>query len=500
MSPQTPPRALAQDGPLKPISKLQAYPPSIASSPALSSASTADGEASPVLPPLPVPRLPERVRGLLRTPPPAAERSGDEDSRDEGLAPGATDWGSPYPSNLRTDSTSSSDLSGDSPIPIHRLQLQTPFLRPAPLIEEPQPEPPRQSGLSAAAAVLANRARRIAHGITEDWIRQHTAAGGDQEKRHWFSDGTGDSENSSLSGSFSGEEAAWLGYDDINLETPRPRSRETDNGRWLSSGLDRRRQASNETLRQSHLDRAKEAPAAKMVSSDERSTPDSVGNRGFTTDSLSATQGRLNLPERPGTPKLTGINGSASVTQAEHKAPSTPSRAAVKRASLSATPRAFRKKVPWKGKNIMVCFPSNDRRGQPGGPPMPLTETQVKGMLRSWEELGYNTEGFDLASDAQELGTAEHSHSRGSWPDFDDVARERQSGKYPIVLPDLNGMFSDANRALYCCFVSNIVHHLQPGRSTSTSSTRPNSAPWAFRLAMKNLPSLRRQRSPPLRR
>ncbi|CAP68133.1 uncharacterized protein PODANS_1_19980, partial [Podospora anserina S mat+] len=439
LSPQTPPRALAQDGPLKPISKLQAYPPpSIASSPALSSASTADGEASPVLPPLPVPRLPERVRGLLRTPPPAAERSGDEDSRDEGLAPGATDWGSPYPSNLRTDSTSSSDLSGDSPIPIHRLQLQTPFLRPAPLIEEPQPEPPRQSGLSAAAAVLANRARRIAHGITEDWIRQHTAAGGDQEKRHWFSDGTGDSENSSLSGSFSGEEAAWLGYDDINLETPRPRSRETDNGRWLSSGLDRRKQASNETLRQSHLDRAKEAPAAKMVSSDERSTPDSVGNRGVTTDSLSATQGRLNLPERPGTPKLNVISGSASVTQTEHKAPSTPSRAAVKRASLSATPRAFRKKVPWKGKNIMVCFPSNDRRGQPGGPPMPLTETQVKGMLRSWEELGYNTEGFDLASDAQELGTAEHSHSRGSWPDFDDVARERQSGKYPIVLPDLN--------------------------------------------------------------
>ncbi|KAK4181793.1 hypothetical protein QBC36DRAFT_306117 [Triangularia setosa] len=438
LSPQTPPRALAQDGSHKPNSKLQDRPSPITSSPALSNASTADGEASPVLPPLPVPRLPDRVRGLLRTPSPAAERLGDEDNREQGLAPGATGWGSPYPSNLRTDSTSSSEISGDSPIPIHRLQLQTPFLRPAPLIEEPQPEPPRQSSLSAAAAVLANRARRIAHGITEDWIRQHTAAGGDQEKRHWFSDGTGDSENSSLSGSFSGEEAAWLGYDDIDIQTPRPRSREIDNEQWLSSGLDRRKQSSNETLRQAHLDRAREITPAKMAYSDERATPDSVGNHAFTTDSLSATQGRPNLPERPGTPTLNGINGSTNASQTEHKAPSTPSRAAAKRASLSATPRAFRKKVPWKGKNIMVSFPSNDRRGQPGGPPMPLTETQVKGMLRSWEELGYTTDGFDLASDAPELGITEQSHSKGAWPDFDDVARERQSGKYPIVLPDLN--------------------------------------------------------------
>ncbi|KAK0723834.1 hypothetical protein B0T21DRAFT_44104 [Apiosordaria backusii] len=435
LSPHTPPRALAQDGSHKPNSRLQEHPSPTASSPALSSASTADGEASPVLPPLPVPRLPDRVRGILRTPPPAAERSEDEDDK------GATDWGSPYPSNLRTDSTSSSEASGDSPIPIHRLQLQTPFLRPAPLIEEPQPEPPRQSGLSAAAAVLANRARRIAHGITEDWIRQHTAAGGDQEKRHWFSDGTGDSENSSLSGSFSGEEAAWLGYDDIDIQTPRqtPRpGRESNNGRWLTSGLDRSKQSSNETLRQAHLDRAKETTAAKMASSDERATPDSVGNHVFATDSLSATQGRPDLPERPGTPKLNGINGSAIVSQAEHKAPSTPSRAAVKRASLSATPRAFRKKVPWKGKNIMVSFPSNDRRGQPGGPPMPLTETQVKGMLRSWEELGYTTDGFDLAQDAPELGIAQQSQSKGAWPDFDDVARERQNGKWTVLLPDLN--------------------------------------------------------------
>ncbi|KAK4200325.1 hypothetical protein QBC40DRAFT_326993 [Triangularia verruculosa] len=437
LSPQTPPRALAQDGPRKPISWLQEHPSPTVSSPALSSASTADGEASPVLPPLPVPRLPDRVRGILRTPSPTTERSEGEGNQQGGLPSGATDWGSPYPSNLRAESTSSSDISGDSPIPVHRLQLATPFLRPAPLIEEPQPEP-RQSGLSAAAAVLANRARRIAHGITEDWIRQHTAAGGEQEKRHWFSDGSGDSENSSLSGSFSGEEAAWLGYDDIDIQTPRP-SRENHNGRWLSSGLDRSsKQTSTETLRQAHLDRAKEATAPKMASSDERATPDSVTNQVFATDSLSATQGRPALPERPGTPKPNGINGSAGVIQGEHKAPSTPSRAAVKRASLSATPRAFRKKVPWKGKNIMVSLPSNDRRGQPGGPPMPLTETQVNNMLRDWEKLGYTTSGFDLAQDTPDFGNAGQSLSKGAWPDFDDVAQEREGRKWTVLLPDLN--------------------------------------------------------------
>ncbi|KAK4186404.1 hypothetical protein QBC35DRAFT_554093 [Podospora australis] len=394
-----------------------------------SSASTADGEASPEIPPLPAPRLPERVRGLLRTPP-----TGGSTRREEGdLRYGTSDWGSPYPESLRDQSTGS-DTSEGSPLPIH-LQLQTPFLRPVPLVEEPEPEP-RPSGLSAAAAVLANRARRIAHGITEDWIRQHTAGGSEQEKRHWFSDGTGDSENSSLSGSFSGDEAAWLGYDDIST-TPRPKKKKDADRRYLTSGRDRKKQASNETLRQAHIDREKDA---KMASSDERATPDSVSDRAFATDSTRVPQELSFVPERPGTPKMNdGLNGSASISQGQHNNNklSTPPRIIVPKRPLNATPR-LKKKLPWKGKNIMVLLPANDRRGQKGGPPMPLTAQQVEGMLRDYQELGYTVDGFDLSHQTSDSNQLEQSQSRGSWPDFDDVARERQQRGWKVLLPDLN--------------------------------------------------------------
>ncbi|CAI4210966.1 unnamed protein product [Parascedosporium putredinis] len=68
-----------------------------------------------------------------------------------------------------------------------------------------------------SAAVLANRARRPTRGLTEEWIRQHTAADL-AEGRHWLSDGTGESGPSSLSGSVSGE-LDWL--EPYDLQTPR---------------------------------------------------------------------------------------------------------------------------------------------------------------------------------------------------------------------------------------------------------------------------------------
>ncbi|GAB1312237.1 Myosin class II heavy chain [Madurella fahalii] len=401
-----------------------------------SPASTADGEASsPELPPLPAPRLPERVRGLLRTPP-----DSPAESEGEAAQSGTHHWGSPYPPHLRSESSSSdqslsSDASEDSPI--HRLELQTPFLRPAPPVPDSLPEV-RLPGLSAAATVLANRARRLANGITEGWIRQHTAGGSDQEKRHWFSDGTGDSENSSLSGSFSGEEAAWLGYDDVG--TPKASRSKNSTRRNHASRGDLTKQSSSETLRQSHLDRKRGNVVSRMASSDGLATPASVGDYGPVGDLTEAVRESLSRIERPRTPTTdhrAGLNGPAGVSNGEHNLPATPSKAVAKQTLNAATPR-IKKKVPWKGKSVLVLLPRDEDRGLPGKRPFPLRESDVTGMLRSWQQLGYNIDGFDLYEPTEEFGPTEKSQSRGAWPDFDDLAREREQRGWKVLLPDLN--------------------------------------------------------------
>jgi hypothetical protein len=157
-----------------------------------------------------------------------------------------------------------------------------------------------------------------------------------------------------------------------------------------------------------------------MASSDERATPDNAAD--FTPVAKPI--------ERPRTPPIHRDDGS--------NLPLTPSRAVVKRAPTAGTPR-LKKKLPWKGKNVMVLLPRDEERGQPGKSPIPLTEANVSGMLRSWQQLGYNIDGFDLYEPAAELNPREQSQSRGAWPDPDDIARERKAGGWRVLLPDLNG-------------------------------------------------------------
>ncbi|KXJ94018.1 hypothetical protein Micbo1qcDRAFT_116260 [Microdochium bolleyi] len=102
------------------------------------------------------------------------------------------------------------------------------------------------------------------------------------------------------------------------------------------------------------------------------------------------------------------------------------------------TPR-LKKKVPWRGKNIMVLLPRDEERGQPGRAPKPLNAENVKTMLRDWEELGYNVRGFDLDIAQMNLDpTQETSQSRGLWPAQEDVVGERSQRNYQVTLPDLD--------------------------------------------------------------
>lgn len=386
------------------------------------------------------PRLPDRVLGILRTPP--ESRAESEDGASEY---GANHWGSPYPPHLRDQSSSSHSLSSEESeeSPIHRLDLQTPFLRPAPPVQESQPEV-RLPDISAAATVLANRARRIAHGITEGWIRQHTARGSDQEKRHWFSDGTGDSENSSLSGSFSGEEAAWLGSDEAR--TPKASRKKNSSRRRQSPRGDLAKQSSSETLRNTG------AGTVRMAPPGEWGAPDGPSEYVSTTGPARALWGSRPAIERPRTPTIDRdlrprSNGRVGGPNDQPNIPTTPtpSRSVAKRATNATTPR-LKKRVPWKTKSVMVLLPRDDERGLPGKAQIPLKEAAVNGMLRSWQQLGYDTEGFDLYPQTENLSPRGQSQSRGAWPDFGDLARERKQGGWKVLLPDLNGRSSALER------------------------------------------------------
>jgi hypothetical protein len=334
-------------------------------------------------------------------------------------------WGSPYPpahrERLRTLSFSS-EQSEDSPI--HQLEIHTPFLRPPPDSDfldgpvDPQPES------LVSATVLANRARRPAGGLTEEWIRQHTS-GDLSESRHWLSDGTGDSEHSSLSGSQSGNEAGWL--DERHLQTPR-----ANPSRFPPRRNSRRliHRASLETLRQPSLVGMSGSPILKMATAAEL---DMASNDGASQRSITLSSHDSIAP--PATPPRVPPKSE------ESRIPMTPTRNTPSKTSLrdiASTPR-IRKKVPWKGKNIMVLLPRDDSRGKAGHAPRPLTQMEIERMFSSWEELGYGVDGFDLGDDGSFLMPANISQSRGAWPNPVDMQHERGERKFVVTLPDLNG-------------------------------------------------------------
>jgi hypothetical protein len=140
-------------------------------------------------------------------------------------------------------------------------------------------------------------------------------------------------------------------------------------------------------------------------------------------------------PEPPSTPKRETQNGAAKLPSTP-LGKGTPSRISIK--EPTSTPR-LKKKVPWRGKNIMVLLPRDDQRGKPGEAPIPLRPDQIESMFVAWEDLGYSIRGFDRPSDIQSSNTTHSSQSRGAWPDFDEVVRERAERRFKVTLPDLNG-------------------------------------------------------------
>ena len=439
-----PPGAHAQDG----AGEFRSSQPKTPGSPAFSEASTADGEddieSSPCLPALPAPSLPQRARELLRSP---TQGTGDENQF------GTASWGSPYPRtdrNLRRQSFSS-DVSDDE-FPAHHLELDTPFLRPAPeLLEAEDEDDDPNSSISAAAAVLANRVRRQNRGLTEDWIRTHTTGDTETlEPRHWFSDGSG-SEHSSLSGS----ERGWL--EEHDPQTPRAlqairkatrrRIRHPRGGSSIET-----LKASPRTRRLVNMSASEMGNAQSEEQQMEQPQPEAPTmpqrdpQRELQEHQQQEQQQSQSPPpppqqaRRPSTPTKEPAKESPPPLDGEAKVPATPTRRVEKPLPKqpTTTPR-LKKKVPWKGKNIMVLLPRDEERGQPGKAPKPLRQVDIEKMFASWEELGYGVDGFDLLVEGYQPDGTDDSQSREAWPTGDDLVRERSEHNYQVTLPDLNG-------------------------------------------------------------
>ncbi|KAL2062065.1 hypothetical protein VTL71DRAFT_6331 [Oculimacula yallundae] len=414
-----PPAAAAEDGSGSPKSTVNL--PRRAASPAFSTSSTADYDeegSSPVLPPLPAPTFRGRTfEPRSRTPP-----SGSPGSSHYYTA----SWGSPYQQpaggSLRTRShahshTLSSDTSEDSPI--RHLEFHTPFLRPAPTFARlhTDPEFVSHDGL-ISAAVLANRARRPATGLTEDWIRQHTG-GESAERNHWLSDDPGDSEHSSLSGSISGENRDWLGTD-TDPQTPTLKtflqSRKKANSRPVRPG-GHRRQLTTDTLTQEDFA--------------EDFLDHSIPKMSLTNENDLSVEMGMNTPSPeddigpPPPPK-------------EWRAASLPApvEAPAKALTPAPGPPRLKKKVPWKGKNILVLLPWDDERGREGKAPMPLLEKDMVAMLRDWEQLGYDTTGFNLGPEVDDGEEGSQGQSRSPWPLVKDWMQDRTQRNYRVNIPN----------------------------------------------------------------
>ncbi|KAL8387360.1 hypothetical protein RB595_009961 [Gaeumannomyces hyphopodioides] len=143
----------------------------------------------------------------------------------------------------------------------------------------------------------------------------------------------------------------------------------------------------------------------------------------------------------PATPKRSAsgrINGSINGPRVGFNLPNLPHTPTKSMSKVPQMTPRLKKKVPWKGKNILILLPRDDDRGKAGHAPMPLTQDDVSGIMHDWEKLGYNTRPFELEPTNQFAEAGNYSQSRREWPTWDDIASERQKRSYKVTLPDLN--------------------------------------------------------------
>jgi hypothetical protein len=137
--------------------------------------------------------------------------------------------------------------------------------------------------------------------------------------------------------------------------------------------------------------------------------------------------------------------------------------------SSAPGPPRLKKKIPWKGKNILVLLPWDDERGQSGKAPTPMSQKDVDAMVREWEQLGYDTTGFKLGPNSPDAEEESQGQSRGIWPYDQDMLNERAQRSFRVSIPDRRGEF---RCFLFQCLASVIGFSLEDVRLDLHSSSR----------------------------
>ncbi|KAK0783253.1 hypothetical protein LTR75_014166 [Friedmanniomyces endolithicus] len=103
-----------------------------------------------------------------------------------------------------------------------------------------------------------------------------------------------------------------------------------------------------------------------------------------------------------------------------------------------------KRRVSWRGKTCVISIPALD--SQSSGRSLPLEPEHVQGQLKRWEAGGYDTRGFDLASDPQL--NAMLAHARPIYPDECEVRRQARELRPQVLLPDLNRLKVEAEQLI----------------------------------------------------
>ncbi|KAH9838961.1 microtubule-associated protein futsch-like, partial [Teratosphaeria destructans] len=98
-------------------------------------------------------------------------------------------------------------------------------------------------------------------------------------------------------------------------------------------------------------------------------------------------------------------------------------------------PPRLRKRVSWRGKNCIISMPNLDFEAL--GLAFPLSHEEIERRLKSFEDQGYSTRGFDLAHDGP-LAGAEQVHVKPVYPDEAQSRLEATQSRPAVMLPDLN--------------------------------------------------------------
>lgn len=101
-------------------------------------------------------------------------------------------------------------------------------------------------------------------------------------------------------------------------------------------------------------------------------------------------------------------------------------------ATMHLEPPRLRKRVSWRGKNIVIAIPRIDFAA--AGIPQPMSKAEVQERLQQFEDAGHNVLGYDLT---YEEASNDPAQVRAIFPDETEARQMPSREDYKVLLPDL---------------------------------------------------------------